>query len=412
MIFCQSPLGALIVVGWTYRLMQRAALKQWWLVREHDVNITFQEFARSDSRFRGHETWPNWIVAQNFREQASVLNASPPRRCYRTLSLLATSLWENTRLGMQGLLNTWLLTWPGCLLMLFGWYDGWNNSFNKGYEQAVVGPGVSLLGIALLIAAMFYVPLAQARQSVTGDWKRFYDFRFIWTLVRREWFGCLGMVVLYSALMVPVSVLTFLPMYFPQINARLADASPAEAVGFLKTYYFWCALFVFPAYVFLRWLAARLYARAVVRAVQSGVIAEDALAEIEWQALHRLNRLEVIAPLPRPTLIRFFAWTGSRVGRAAGTVAMVAIWFFLVGQMYIAAFIQYRVAWTWLNNPLLQLPWFRHLPAPAYDVWNDVFATLFVLGMVLLVRAVLRRIMRVFTSGSRGLRSRGDHRVS
>jgi len=30
MIFCQSVLGALAVIGWTYRLMQRSVLKQWW----------------------------------------------------------------------------------------------------------------------------------------------------------------------------------------------------------------------------------------------------------------------------------------------------------------------------------------------------------------------------------------------
>ena len=30
MLFCQSVLGALAVLGWTCRLMQRAALKQWW----------------------------------------------------------------------------------------------------------------------------------------------------------------------------------------------------------------------------------------------------------------------------------------------------------------------------------------------------------------------------------------------
>src|SRR6266542_2951459 len=34
MAFCQSVTGALAVTGWTYRLMQRSVLKQWWRLSE------------------------------------------------------------------------------------------------------------------------------------------------------------------------------------------------------------------------------------------------------------------------------------------------------------------------------------------------------------------------------------------
>ena len=30
MLFCQSLVGGILIIGWTYRLVQRAVLKQWW----------------------------------------------------------------------------------------------------------------------------------------------------------------------------------------------------------------------------------------------------------------------------------------------------------------------------------------------------------------------------------------------
>jgi len=74
------------------------------------------------------------------------------RYLWTILKALGQSLWMNVRLGVQSVFNTWLLTLPACVLMLFGWYDGWNNSFNKGYEQFLVAPGISWLGMMLFIA--------------------------------------------------------------------------------------------------------------------------------------------------------------------------------------------------------------------------------------------------------------------
>src|SRR5207245_10002830 len=60
-------------------------------------------------------------------------SASPSRsfgRYVRTiLKALVQSLWMNVCLGVQGVFNTWVLTLPACVLMLFGWSDGWNTSF-------------------------------------------------------------------------------------------------------------------------------------------------------------------------------------------------------------------------------------------------------------------------------------------
>ena len=109
--------------------------------------------------FRGVAEWPNWFVAQGAERRAG--GTSWWKR-------FAGSLWANLRIGVQGIFNVWVWTMPACVLWMFSWYAGWDNSFNKGYEQAWVGPTTGLLGVAMFIAAMFYVPMAQARQAVTG----------------------------------------------------------------------------------------------------------------------------------------------------------------------------------------------------------------------------------------------------
>src|SRR5437879_10635538 len=181
MLFCQSVLGALAVLGWTYRVMQRSVLKQWWKLSESPAKSeSFVEFVAGDSRTCEHIHSPNWFLIQNFREGIRRLpEAGVGKRLLTVLRALGQSLWTNVRLGVQGIFNTWVLTLPACVLMLFGWYDGWNNSFNKGYEQFLVGPGISWLGIMLFIAAMLYSPMAQARQAFTGKWRSFYQFRLI-----------------------------------------------------------------------------------------------------------------------------------------------------------------------------------------------------------------------------------------
>ena len=375
MLFCQSVLGALAVLGWTYRLMQRSVLKLWWKLSESSARTRgFAEFLADDPRTREHAHWPNWFLVQNFREAVRRNSAASLRRhLLAVLNAVGQSLWTNVRLGVQGIFNTWVLTLPACVLMLFGWYDGWNNSFNKGYEQFSVGPGVSVLGILLFIAAMLYVPMAQARQAVTGKWRAFYQFRLVWTLVRRRWLACFGLAMLYALGSVPMMVLMSVVMFLPNINPGLADSTPSETIQVLNRYFFWSALFVFPAFVVLRLIAARIYGSTLLRAVQSGAVAQDALAESEWHVLQRLDLLQVQAPRPRHPVWRIVAWAGTRAGRVTFGFLTGLVWFVFVAELYIAQFFNYRGATVWLNQTLVQLPWFHYLPVALKNPWGDFF---------------------------------------
>src|SRR5438270_136246 len=67
MLFCQGLLGSILVVGWTYRLAQRAVLKYWWSLSSRKDG-SFADFVAANSRTGGHTHWPNWFCEQNFRE--------------------------------------------------------------------------------------------------------------------------------------------------------------------------------------------------------------------------------------------------------------------------------------------------------------------------------------------------------
>lgn len=253
---------------------------------------------------------------------------------------------------------------PGCVLMLFAWYAGWHNSFNKGYEQAVVGPLTGISGIVLLIAAMYYLPMAQIRQASTGNWRSFYEFKLVWQLIRKKWLACFWLAVLYTLFSVPITILKTVPAFFTQMNPELAELPPAEALQFAKIYYFYAAFALLAAYVVLRIVAARIYASSLLACVQSGALTEEALAENEWETLHRLGHLTVRPQPERHALVKAAAWLGTRMGRATTGVALFLVWFSFAAQIYVSEFfLKSPMGRGWLNQPLVQLPWFNYIPA-------------------------------------------------
>ncbi len=392
MIFCQGLAGSIFVVGWTCRLAQRSALKFWFLrsLRSH-TPAAFVEFVAAQETTRAHVHWPNWFARQSFRQAARPqYELGSAGYALKLLQALVHSLWLNFWIGLRAIANTWAITLPACLFWWFGWYDGWNNSFNKGYEQAAVGPLISLLGIAWFIAAMFYLPLAQARQAVTGEWRSFYQFRLIWRIVRDRWVYCVVLAMSYTLLSIPLNILKTSPMFWMHNSPVLSTLTSAQVIASLKGYYFWCALVVLPAYVMLRLAAARIYASGLLSLIQDGKIDQSELAHGERDVLDRLGLLGVRAQPQRHAFVRFIAWTGTRLGRIAGALILTLVWFSFVAQIYITQFLNYHSGLGWINQPLVQLPWFRYLPTTVRNPLGDVFSVVLVLLVAVLIRSIVR----------------------
>lgn len=361
-LLTQSLAGSILVVGWVMRAAQRTAQKYWWKRSGQPGGNCFCEFAQCSSFHRALGGWPNWIFEHNRAWMHA--HRTPGWRKPRAIAkALFHSLWLNLKIGVQSIFNTWVFTLPGCVLMLFSWYAGWHNSFNKGYEQAAVGPITGFGGIILFITAMYYVPMAQMRQASTGDWRAFYQFATVWQLIRKRWIACVGLAMLYTIFSVPFTILKTVPEFFPQISPRLLELPPAEALKFARSYYFYAAFYVLAAFIVLRMVAARIYAGSLLACIQSGALPQDSLAENEWETMHRLNLLTVQPAPARHFLVRTIAWLGTKVGRATTGFALFLVWFTFVAQIYVSEFFLKSPAGRgWLNQPLVQLPWFNYIP--------------------------------------------------
>lgn len=346
-VLCTNPLLSVLVVGWAQRLMQRRTLAYWHARSQAPAQgVSFAVFAAASADTASHVHWPNWVLY-------------PGERGFKRERF--KSLWLNAKLGVAAIVNTWVFTLPACVLWLFAWYDGWNNSFVKGYEQAYVGPLTGLLGVALFIAAMFYVPMAQARQASTGHWRSFYEFPLIWTLIRSRWWASVKLGGLYAFLGVLVMALKTAPLGFDRFPGYEA-LSDADALRLLENYFFWAGAIVFAAYVVVRLVAARIYAGSVLDAVHNGDIEPKRLADSERAILERLDLLHVRATKPRHVVVRAVGGLGRGVTRVAAAAIVAVIWFVFVAEIFVSEFLNYHPVVGWLNQSLVQLPWFRYIP--------------------------------------------------
>lgn len=357
-LLCMGLFSSIIVVGWVYRVMQRSAVKAWHKRSGlRGEGVDFQAFVSDDAETAGLKRWPNWILAPDawrlLRGERAV------RRLPRALT---GSLWANVTTGIGAAFNTWVLTLPGCAIMYFSWWGGWNNSFNKGYEQAAVGPVLGLLGAGLFIAAMFYLPIAQARQAATGEWRRFYDFSLVWRVIRRRWWACAALAAAYALCsVIVVMILKTAPVGFDRIEGY-EQMTDAEVLANLQLYFLGSCFVVIAMYLLLRLMAVRTYARGLLAVLRTGDVKADHLGAFERRTLERLNLLSEPEPNDRHPVLRTAGALTHGTLVAASFLVMALIWFTFVSQIYVSEFLNYHGPQGWLNQPLVQLPWFSYIP--------------------------------------------------
>ena len=206
---------------------------------------------------------------------------------------------------------------------------------------------------------MFYLPMAQVHQAVTGDYRAFFDVRFVWRLVRAR----LSAYVILAALVTLVSflleILKTAPAFFGDLTESWNDA---EVLKMLQNYYLICCFVLFVSLLIWRWLAARIYQSAVLKVLERGWVTR---AEVHPALANWLDRLEIF---PVPTLesagITYVVKSGSRlVYRRLLFVVLFFIWFGFVAKVYVGEFLNYHPFAGLMNHPLIQFPHFNHTPS-------------------------------------------------
>ena len=360
-LLTMSPVGAVVVVGWLSRFMQRTAFKVWWnhTERPYKKLMTFREAAAHRPGWAEHESWPNWVLGVRRRAAGGAGGAGLLKRVF---SRLGGGLWDNLRLGAALLVNTYLVLGLPCLLMATWWYAGWQVSFNKAYEYFSLGALFSLLGVLLFVAGMFYVPMAQARQAVAGEWRAFWQFSLVRRVIRRRWFGCLLLAAGYALAGLWVLLVLAFPMA-PQVQDWFGTVPPEKLDATIRGYYLIGAAGVFPLLVALRWAAARLYASGMAQMLAVGQVRPEELSPSERHAFpaELINGPAAAAEWSRRDAV--LSWMVSAPFRlTCGTLAALT-WFAFVTEIYVAQFFVYRGPRVWLSHPLVQLPWTDYTPS-------------------------------------------------
>jgi len=334
---CLNPLGSLLMMGWVMRSARQRALA---------VMMQASNLSEAEKLERCRAVFPDFCPMRLPGFVIGEARGGGIRRLWRALA-------GNLRTGIAAAFSLYVLLLPGQALMLFAWWGGWENSFNKGYEQALVGPLVSFAGIGWFVAAAYYASFAIGRQSLAG-WQAFFQWRLNWRLLRlRPWFG-FGLALLTALAVLPFSFGRMGPFFFPKTIEGF-EQMDAEALSALAVQYTWVVLaYVLLAGLLLKRLAAGFYAHALIAAYAANQMAAEELTGPERAVLQGLA-LENRAPEEKSRwwyrLLRGFS---QRVQRLVLLVASLAAWFGVIAQLYIVQFANHD--WLlWINHPMLEL---------------------------------------------------------
>ena len=286
-LLCMTPLTAILVLGWQLRFMHA---------------VTTRRLAGPEGNgLPANRT--SWLLGGG--------GSGWSRRFFG-------GLWLNLVSGVRGFCALALATLPFTGLWLLSWWAGWENSFNKGYEQSWVGASLGLTGIAVSLIVLPHLPMALAHLAAERRWSALFEAGTIRRLAGLAgWrYALFSIVLVLGAL--PVFAMRSLPVFAEQIIPGLTGYSGDEILQLAGTLSLFKAAYVFLVSVLLRGWSARIYAYALLLATAGR--------------------------------------DPGRVGSAVWMVFLVVVWFGLIAQLYVGQFMNHN--WTiWLNHPFVLLPW-------------------------------------------------------
>lgn len=334
-LLSQFLLGAVSLAGWGQEVSRRAALRRW----QREAALDCPEDCTR---------WPSFLMSEG--------PPSPEAGWIRRKSQrLLGGAWRNVCKGVVCLLGTYCLSLPGMALWTFSWRYGWDNSFNKGYEQAYIGPTLGVSGILLFMLAMLYVPLAQVQLAVAGRAVSFFRWRIVRAVFMGNLMGVLLLAAAYALAALPINVLLAGVLFRFNDTIDSPTLTDAELLEQLKRYFLIVGAVGLPLYAWVRVTAGRVYARGFLHAVRTGTLCRSAL--LGMPALEQAHDAA-------STLATKKTWkTLRRGGATMVVVAMLLIWFVFVAQIYVRQFLNYVPMQGWLNQPLVHSLWLSYIPS-------------------------------------------------
>ena len=290
-LLCLTPITAIIVLGWMVHYVRTVALRR---IENPDQ--------------AGQTIRPAWLFG-------------PPGQ--GILTRLFGALIDNIWSGVATTVGLALVTLPFTALWIGSWWAGWENSFNKGYEQSWVGPTFGLTGTLVGILVLMHLPMALVHHAVDGRIVAFFEIRKIRSLV--AWAGF--RYVLFSAMTVflalPLLGMRSLPVFAENIIPGLEDFGPEQIEALKGQIALAKAAYIFISLGIIRYLSARIY-----------VFANRRSSDLSGSRRKK-------------------PWIGFRFIQF---LMLAAIWFGLIAQIYIGQFMNHSW-WIWINHPYLVLPW-------------------------------------------------------
>jgi hypothetical protein len=368
-IFPISFITSIAVFGWLQRRMQAIALYGWWRASPRRERESFNDFLAE----LGEDApilRPRWFWRERIVDRMGKISKDHGpggffKMGWTVLTLPIHSLWVNFREGAKGLFATFMVTGWGCMFMLFAWHYGWLNSFHKGYEEALLGLGLGILGSFIFAGAVVYVPMAQAHQTAAGEVAAFFQFRVVLRLI-------LTRPTIYMALIAGIALASFV-FDIPRL-VTLNDnfipnhegLEPGQALAFLEGYWFLCSIFFFIALLLLRSFAAWNYRTAMLEAVQEGTILTS---ELPGRLATWFDNLEIFpqAQLPQPLLLTMFKTAFSLKYRAFLFTLLFVVLFLFTMRFWFSYFLVYSEYRGILNHPVIQVPCMDWTP------WHLIF---------------------------------------
>jgi len=327
-----NPVTAILVLGWLVCLMRReTAIAVAGILEGLGRRDAIRRLGAT-AEFAPLAAWTGWLAASTRRTSWTGRHFG--------------GLVETVRAGIAAGVAILLATLPFTALLLAGWSAGWENSFNKGYEQAWVGPALSLAGIVLALFVLSHLPMALAHFAAERRLSAIFELSTIRALMREQRWRNLWLALLAVVAALPIAAAQILPVFIENWWPGFADM-PAEVIeATARRWHVAPTIYLVIVLIYLRRAQARCYARAALALPPDRTPFCHAVA-------HALGREASRAPKARAKR----GWAGA----AISGVLLVAVWFGLIAQLYVAQFANHAW-WNWINHPIIGLPWvFRPL---------------------------------------------------